>query len=95
MDHQRRAGLLFDFAVDFGAQFQVGGIHVSDDPRTDRTKCVVAFRPCPLAVGLLLIAGGYVVGDGVAEDVVGGLGGWDVLARPADHYRELTLEVNR
>ncbi len=44
---------------------------------------------------LLLIAGRHVDADGVAEDIVDGLGGRDILARPADHDRRLTLEIHR
>ena len=40
------------------------------DPRADRAEAVVALPPGPLSVRLLLVAGGDVVGAGVAEHVV-------------------------
>lgn len=44
MDHQRGAGVLFDVAVDDGAQLEIGrvkGSEVGDDPRPDRAEGVV------------------------------------------------------
>ncbi|CNY32105.1 Uncharacterised protein [Mycobacterium tuberculosis] len=90
--------MLFDVAVDDGAQLEIGrvkGSEVGDDPRPDRAEGVVPLGSRPLTVGLLLIAGRHVIADGVAEDIVDGLGGRDILARPADHDRQLTLEVHR
>ena len=93
VNHQRGTAVLLDFAVDVGAQFQIGRVERSVTIHgPDRAKGVMSLGPGPLAVGFLLIAGRHVVADGVAEDVLRGLGGRDVLAGPADDHRQLALE---
>ncbi len=86
--------MLLDRTIDFGAQFEVGRVDIGNDPWPDRTECVMAFGPGPLPVGFLLIAGGHVIADGVAEDVVDRLRGRHVLTRPADHNRQFAFEVD-
>ena len=95
MDHQRGPGPLLDLAVDFGAQLEIGRVDIGDDPRPDRAEGVVAFRAHPLTVLFLLVARRDVVGDRVAEDVLGCAGGRHVLARAADDRGQFAFEVHR
>src|SRR5690242_8527173 len=90
----RRPGPLADLAVDRGDQLQVGGVGVGLDPRPQRAERVEAFCPRPLAVPLLQVARGDIVGAGIAEDHAGRLARRHVAAQPADDEGELALEVD-
>src|SRR5947207_9824391 len=90
----RRPGPLADLTVDRGDQLQVGGVGVGLDPRPQRAERVEPLRPRPLAVPLLQVARGDIVGAGIAEDHAGRLAGRHVAAQPADDEGELALEVN-
>ena len=50
------------------------------DDRSEWAERVEALRPSPLAVLLLQVAGGHVVGDRVAEDDGRGIRLWDIAA---------------
>src|SRR5215470_14037628 len=90
----RRPGPLADLAVDRGDQLQVGGVGFGLDPRPQRAERVESLRPRPLAVPLLQVARGDIVGAGIAEDHAGRLAGRHVAAQPADDEGELALVVD-
>src|SRR6185312_4931654 len=90
----RRPGPLPDLAGDRGDQLQVGGLDGRLDPRPQRAERVESLRPRPLAIPLLQVARGDIVGAGVAEDHVGRLAGRHLPAQPADDESELALVVD-
>ncbi len=69
-------------------------VEVGLDPRSERAERVEALGAGPLTVLGLQVARGDVVGDGVAEDHLGGVLGGDVAADAADHDGELGLVVH-
>ncbi len=72
-----------------------GGIHFVGDQRPDRTESVEALGAGPLAIFLLQVSGGYVVGDGVTANIVARvLIGTDFAASIADDDRDLAFEIN-
>src|SRR5215510_143654 len=90
----RRPGPLADLTVDRGHQLQVGGVDVGLDPRPQRAERVESLRPRPLAVPLLQVARGDIVGAGVAGDHAGRLAGRHLPEQPADDEGELALVVD-
>src|SRR5215467_12816634 len=90
----RRPGPLADLAVDRGDQLQVGRVGFGLDPRPQRAERVESLRPRPLAVPLLQVARGDIVGAGIAEGHAGRLAGRHVAAQPADDEGELALVVD-
>src|SRR5690606_14514096 len=73
-----------DLAVDRRGERQVTGVEVGLDPRAERAEGVEALGPGELDVLLLQVAGGDVVGAGVAEDHVLDALDRDLAAQPAD-----------
>src|ERR1035437_809618 len=68
-DEVQRRTVLPQFAVDAGFDGQAGsGVHFIADQRADRTKSVKTLGAGPLAVFLLQIARGYIVGQRVSAD---------------------------
>ncbi|SKX94548.1 Uncharacterised protein [Mycobacteroides abscessus subsp. abscessus] len=94
MKHQRRATALTYLAVELGGDRSVGRVERGLDPGSEGAEGVVALGARPLAVDLLLIAGGHIVGDRVTEDRRSGVGSLHVLARTSDHDGEFALEVD-
>src|SRR5262249_46166054 len=90
----RRPGPLADLAVDRRDQLQVTGVDVGLDPRPQRAERVEPLRPRPLAIPLLQVARGDIVGAGIAEDHAGRLAGRHLPAQPADDEGELALVVD-
>src|SRR5215831_5713001 len=90
----RRPGPLPDLAVDRGDQLQVGGVGVGLNPRPQRAERVESLCPRPLAIPLLQVACGDIVGAGIAKDHAGRLAGRHLPAQPADDEGELALVVN-
>ncbi len=80
-------------AVDARDDAQIGGVEHRLDPRPERAERVVALGAGELHVGALLVAGGDVVGRGVAEHVPQCVLGRDVARRGADHHGQLALVV--
>src|SRR5690349_9655133 len=69
-DHPAGAAGLPQLAVDGGGDGQIGGVDIGLDPGAERARGVEALGAAPLVLGLLHIAGGDVIGAGVAEDDV-------------------------
>src|SRR5580704_10777140 len=90
----RGARLLADFTVHLGGELEVGGVGVGLDPGAQRAERVEPLGPGPLAVPGLQVAGGHVVGAGVAEDDLARLGRGNLTAKPPDDHRQLALVVH-
>ena len=67
----------------------IGGVKLGVDPGTHRAKGIEALAARPGAVGALQVAGGDVIGDGVAEGMRQGVAGLDPAPALADHQGEL------
>src|ERR1700733_15588859 len=80
----RGAGLLADLTVHHGGELQVGRVGVRLDPRARPAERVEPLGPGPLAVPGLQVAGGHVVGAGVAEDELARPGRGTLAAEPPD-----------
>ena len=75
-DQQRSIGVLAQLAVDAAADRRVGQMSISSArhrPGAHRAEGVLRLADQPLAVAALQVAGGHVVDDGVAPDVVEGV----------------------
>lgn len=88
-DHIVGGSHLAQFVIDMAGDQQVRGIKVGLDPRAEGTESVEAFAAGPLVVTPLQVAGGDVVADGVAEDVVQGVLGFDPAPGLADDDGQL------
>src|SRR6185437_5641218 len=93
-DHLRGAAGLLELVVDRAGQREVGRVDLGFDPRAERAEGVEALRPPPLPFGPLQVAGGHVVGAGVAEHYIFHAFAGNLAAQPADHDREFGLEVD-
>lgn len=92
-DHVAGAAELSLLAVDRRLDGEVVGVHVGLHPGSQRAGGVEALGTGPLLLALLHIAGGDVVGAGVAEDdVLDALAG-DLAAHAADDHGQLGLVV--
>lgn len=92
-DHVAGAAELPLLAVDRRLDGEVVGVHVGLHPGAQRAGGVEALGAGPLLLALLHIAGGDVVGAGVAEDdVLDALAG-DLAAHAADDHGQLGLVV--
>src|SRR3984885_12372100 len=67
-----------------GGELEVGGVGVRLDPGAQRAERVKPLGPGPLAVPGLQVAGGHVVGTGVAEDELARPGRGTLAAEPPD-----------
>src|SRR3954451_4488952 len=73
---------------------EVGRVEIGLDPRAERAERVVALRPRPLSVRLLLVARRHVVAAGVTQDHLGRPLRRHVPAEPADDDGELAFVVD-
>ncbi|GAA3295706.1 hypothetical protein GCM10020295_23540 [Streptomyces cinereospinus] len=93
MDHLAGAAELALLSVDGQLDGQVARFQAGLHPGPERAGGVEALGPGPLLLAPLDVAGGDVVGAGVAEDdVLDPLAG-DLTAHPADHDGQLGLVV--
>ena len=86
--------VLAHVVADQGEHPLVGEVPVGHDARTDRTERVGSLDAQHRAgVGVAKVVQSEVVGDGVAGDVVRGVGVGDVAGRASDDDGDLALEV--
>src|SRR5690554_3641723 len=78
-------------AIDEGLDVEVVDVQLSFDHRAERAERVVPLRPRPLPISKHLVTRRHVVGDRVAEDVVGIVGGLHALGDPPDDDREFAF----
>ncbi len=91
-----RAGLA-QLAVEVRGEGDGGGdgVELVGNDGAGGAEGVPALASGPLAVGFLDVAGGDVVDEGVAADVIVGVVGWgEVAAGASDDDRELAFEVD-
>jgi hypothetical protein len=94
VDQVAGGAVLAQHLVDLAAHPQVARLELGLDPGAQRAERVVALAPRPLPVGLLVVAGGDVVGAGVAEHDLQRPLARHVAAQPADDDGELGLVVD-
>src|SRR6185295_16423924 len=92
-----RIRALPDVAIDETADAGVGKVDLvaGHGPWPHRAERVLRFRDQPLAMARLQVAGGDVVDDGVAPDMLHGLFPADCPPRLADDDGEFRLVVDR
>ena len=93
-DHVTRGGQLPHLPVDAAGDQRVGGIEVGVHPGTEWAERVEAFGARPLAVGLLQVAGGDVIPDGVAQHIVPRRLGSGVPSAFADDHHQLRFMLH-
>ena len=96
-DHVPGVAVLHGLAVDAALQPDVLGVgHGAfvHEARPQRAERVQGLALPPLEMRALQVAGGHVQADGIAEDVVVGLGAGDVPALPADDHGQLHFPVD-
>ncbi|EGJ74509.1 putative 2-keto-4-pentenoate hydratase/2-oxohepta-3-ene-1,7-dioic acid hydratase [Streptomyces sp. Tu6071] len=89
--HVARAPELALLAVHRALEREVGRVEIRLDPGAERAGAVEALGAGPLLLAALGVAGGDVVGTGVAEDHVLGAFAGHLAAHAADHDGEFRL----
>jgi hypothetical protein len=94
-DHVVGVGFLHGLAREDAAEGEVIGVDLAgaDKDGANGARVVESLAKAPLVVGELELADGDVVGAGVAEDVLEGVGFRDVAGVGANDQRELGLKV--